>query len=205
MKTRKKRLLIVCITTIAALFANGAYYVFFGQEKSWEKLKANQDLNAYEVFSAYAMHTACWMFGWVVDPSTAELAFCKQFHLPYPHIPKFPEDDEYLARVKQNLNPGQSKFLGWKLEKRGSQLHYVTPASILLNGATITCIEKNSEREIYRYDNPGDYAMSFEYIAGIPFCEGLFDYLEDKGILSLRPDVRYIEYVSNKRHDLKLK
>ena len=191
----RRMLYSVCAVMIAALFINGTYFVFFYQKKSWEKLQHDQELSAYEVFSAYTMHTACWLFGWAVEPSTAEICFCKQFHLPYPHFARFPKDDEHLAEVREELKPGQSRYLAWKLE-RGK---YISRASILLNGATMTCISKEDGVSVYRYDNPVDYGKCYVTIAGVPFCEGLFDYLENKGILSLDRDVRYVEYTVGKK------
>lgn len=111
-----KRLVHILLVIVALLFINGTYFVFCHQKKSWEKLQHNQELSSYEVFSAYTMHTACWLFGWAVEPSTAEICFCKQFHLPYPHIARFPKDDEHLAELRKGLEPGQSRYLAWKLE-----------------------------------------------------------------------------------------
>lgn len=190
----KKKIIVVCIVFVAALFVNGTYFVFFHQKYSWKKLQEGQNLNAYEVFSAYTMHTACWMFGWLVDPSTAEICFCKQFHLPYPHIASFPKDDEHLAEIRKALKPGQSRYLTWKLENG----KFISRSSILLDGATITCITKDNGNEVYRFDNPVDFAKCNVTVAGVPFCEGLFDYLENIGILSLKKDVRYIEYTDGK-------
>lgn len=135
----KKKTFVVCFALVAALFVNGTYFVFFHQKKSWEKLQNGHELNAYEVISAYTMHTACWLFGWAVEPSTAEICFCKQFHLHYPHVARFPKDDDHLAEVRNNLRPGQSRYLAWTLEKG----KYISRASIcrhpiLLNGATVT-------------------------------------------------------------------
>lgn len=191
----RKKLYFACTVMVAALFINGTYFVFFHQRKCWEKLQHDQELSAYEVFSAYTMHTACWLFGWAVEPSTAEICFCKQFHLAYPHVARFPKDDDRLAAVRSGLKPGQSSYLAWKLEKG----KYISRASILLNGATVTCISKENGVAVYRYDNPVDFAMCYVTVAGVPFCEGLFDYLENKGILSLDRDVRYVEYTEGKK------
>lgn len=191
----KKHLLTICLALLAVLFANGTYFVFFHQKKSWEKLQLNEELSSYEVFSAYTMHTACWLFGWMVEPSTAEICFCKQFHLPYPHIARFPKDDSHLRDLRVDLKPGQSRYLAWKLEKG----KYISRASILLNGATVTCMSKDKDRTVYRYDNPVDYGKCYVTIAGVPFCEGLFDYLENVGVLSLDKDVRYVEYTDGKK------
>ncbi len=68
---------------IALLFANGCYYVFNGQHKSMKKLQQGKELNLYECCSIYSMHTAIWMFGWIVSPEAAEQAFLMCFPVKY--------------------------------------------------------------------------------------------------------------------------
>lgn len=65
----------------------------------------------------------------------------------------------------------------------------------MLNGATVTCVLKGDGKAVYRYDNPVDYGKCFVTIAGVR----LFDYLENRGILSLDKDVRYVEYTDGKK------
>lgn len=107
---------------------------------------------------------------------------------------KVSEGRRIPRRGKEKSQAGQSQYLAWKLEKG----KYISRASILLNGATITCISKEDGKEVYRFDNPVDFAKCYVTIAGVPFCEGLFDYLENNGILSLDKDVRYVEYIDGK-------
>ena len=73
--------MIILAIVVGIIFANGCYFVFKGQFKATEKVNAGKPLNTYEVFSTYTMHTACWMFGWVIEPTVAKLAFCSQFHI----------------------------------------------------------------------------------------------------------------------------
>ena len=77
-----KKFLITISIIFCAVFANGCYFVFHGQWKATEKLNAGKKLNVYEIFSAYTMHTACWMFGWIISPEAAEQAFLMNF----PHL-----------------------------------------------------------------------------------------------------------------------
>lgn len=201
MKRKIRITAVVIAAIIMAIITNECAFVFFGQDRCAEKIAKGEDLNCYETFCAYTLHTGLWMFGWIVEPNTAEVAFCKQFHIrKYPHLFRFPADDEYLSRTKGSLGAGQSRRLVWRL----NQLNYVSRASILLNGATITYIKKDEMSEIYRYDNPMDYANCKIHIHGIPLYEGLFDYLERKGIIAELADVRYVEYRDEEIDDITL-
>lgn len=72
-------ILSLVVAFILAIFINGTYYVFYGQEKSMAKLKNNQELRLYECCSIYTMHMAVWMFGWPLSPMAAHEAFCMHF------------------------------------------------------------------------------------------------------------------------------
>lgn len=72
--------LIVLLSFFAIIFANGCYYVFYGQEKSVVKLQQGKNLNLYECCSIYTMHMAIWMFGWPIAPEAAQQAFLMTFH-----------------------------------------------------------------------------------------------------------------------------
>lgn len=49
--------------------------MFKGQNTASSKLALNKELNMYEKLSTYSVHTACWMFGWIISPESAEQAF----------------------------------------------------------------------------------------------------------------------------------
>ena len=72
--------LIVLLSLFAVVFANGCYYVFYGQEKSVVKLQQGKELNLYECCSIYTMHMAVWMFGWPLAPEAAHECF--RLHFP---------------------------------------------------------------------------------------------------------------------------
>lgn len=78
MKIFKKICSILAII-IGIIFINGCYFVYKGQEKASLKLASNIELNVYEKLSTYSVHTACWMFGWIVSPESAEQAFLMNF------------------------------------------------------------------------------------------------------------------------------
>jgi len=66
-----KKTIKIILTIIILLFVNLIYYVFIGQSNSAQKLEQNKELNLYECVSIYQMHTAVWMFGWIVAPEAA--------------------------------------------------------------------------------------------------------------------------------------
>lgn len=78
MKIFKKICSILAII-IGIIFINGCYFVYKGQEKASLKLASNIELNMYEKLSTYSVHTACWMFGWIISPESAEQAFLMNF------------------------------------------------------------------------------------------------------------------------------
>lgn len=68
-------ILILFVSIFAVIFANGCYFVFFHQDKSMAKIRQGKELNLYECCNIYSIHTAIWMFGWVISPEAAEQAF----------------------------------------------------------------------------------------------------------------------------------
>lgn len=71
MKKPLKTLAIIILTAFAIVFANGVYYVFYGQTKSAEKLSRGEKLNPYECCSIYTMHCAAVAFGWPLSPEAS--------------------------------------------------------------------------------------------------------------------------------------
>ncbi len=49
----KKKITIIIFTIIALVFANGCYYVFWGQHRSAGKIRQGKELSAYEIGSIY--------------------------------------------------------------------------------------------------------------------------------------------------------
>lgn len=175
-----KKAFYLLLALVAILFINGCYFVFDGQFKATDKVNNGQDLSTYETFSAYTMHTACWMFGWVVEPTTAKLAFCSQFHIvpkrDYRLSDSMPTNDK-IRKIKRQMTLGDRRRLAFKA--------YTDDASLLLNGSTLVYAEHNSEanRITWRYEIPMDYKPGIVTIAGFKISETLFDYLERKHIL----------------------
>ena len=56
--------IISLLVLVALVFANGCYYVFWGQEKSMEKIRKGGELNLYECCSVYTMHMASKTMMW---------------------------------------------------------------------------------------------------------------------------------------------
>ena len=74
-----KKTIKIILAIIILLFVNLIYYVFIGQSNSTQKLEQNKELNLYECVSIYQMHTAVWMFGWILSPEAAQQAFIMAF------------------------------------------------------------------------------------------------------------------------------
>lgn len=191
MKKFLKTTLILIVSVFLIVFANGCYYVFYGQEKSVEKLEQGKDLNAYEIASIYSMHTACWMFGWVISPEAAKLVFCKQFHIDnYDFF-----GQEHKERIVWSESPVVQKAIDKVLlEGPGSRAQVYwkdyskdTRVALALNGSYIVGTETTVYGEIcntFYFEARTDYKPGIIYIKGIKFYETLFDYLENIGILS---------------------
>ena len=71
MKTLKK-LGLVMLLLIAAVFINGVYFVFYGQFKTAEKILKKQEISRYEIASIYSMHMAICTVGWIYSPEATQ-------------------------------------------------------------------------------------------------------------------------------------
>ncbi len=183
MALRKTTSIIVKITIVVLLLlVNQIIFLTKVQYKCTEKINEGKDLNVYELLSAYQTHTNLWLFGWIVEPNTAELCFCKQFHIKHPiHLFHFPKEDSYLKSVKANYT--KPVRLAWK--------SYSSKVSIYLNGSTVTKRhDEDGKYECYEYSIPADYSPGIIQIKGITMSETVFDYLEQKGWLCVFTDQR---------------
>lgn len=182
MKTFKK-ILIILVIVVGVIFVNGCYFVFHGQFKATKKVNTDIELNTYEIFSAYTMHTACWMFGWVIEPTVAKLAFCSQFHIIPDNghqISKHVPTNDKIESIKSKMKIGDKVKLTFP--------NYETKAAILFNGSTLIYnsfyeFEHECKRKHWTYLIPMDYKPGIVSIANIKISETLFDYLEQIDIL----------------------
>ena len=188
----KKRIILISLLSIIGLYIlNQILYLAYMQQVCHEKITTGKDLNWYETASAMQMHTNLWLVGWLVEPNTAEICFCKQFHIEKPlHLFPYVLEDEVVIKAKQSLKTnGAKKRLGWKTCN--------TRAPILLNGATLQRIDIISEdgtrKTLWKYSVPCDFAPGIFKVGFIPISEGTLDYLEKKGYLINFIDVRYQE------------
>ena len=184
MNWNKKKKWMISLIAIILLAANQILYLAVIQFKCTDKINSGHDLNLYEKLSAYQTHTNFWLFGWVIEPNTAQLCFCKQFHIRNPFFSfDLPEDDAYLKSVKENYT--KPVRLAWK--------SYNSKASIYLNGSTLyeeTTTDRSFgddnleiEWKAFWYSIPADYKPGIIKINGITISETVFDYLEKKGWL----------------------
>ena len=182
-----KRIVKIFLFLLILLVINQLYYLAKLQFDCTDKIEAGHDLNAYETFSAIQTHTAFWLFGWVVSPEVAKLCFFKQVV----HGDRFlgvsalsssdiPDDDDYLQQQKSlaQMHPGKAYRLAWR--------KYTSRASLLLNGSQVRYeCSQNNEKPVYVYEIPVDYKPGIIQIRGIAISETVFDYLENRGLLSV--------------------
>ena len=177
--------MIILAIVVGIIFINGCYFVFEGQFKATEKVNAGKELNIYEVFSTYTIHTACWMFGWVIEPTVAKLAFCSQFHI-IPNtghqISKHVPTNDKIEAIKAKMQVGDKARLTFT--------NYNTRAAILFNGSTLIYdafhefMPYEYNRKHWTYLIPVDYKPGIVAIADIKISETLFDYLEQINVLN---------------------
>lgn len=175
---KKIKWICALLFVILLLVCNQIYYLASLQFKCTDKINRGEDLNLYEIASALQTHTAFWMFGWVVSWPTAVSCFEKQFHMTKPIYTPAIKDNEQVIAAKEKLRKAKSGKirLAWK--------RYEDETSIYLNGAYISYVVKDGI-PYYRYVVPLDYKPGTIDIWGIKLCETVFDYLENKHILSV--------------------
>ena len=173
----KKKILICSILFLALLGINQVIYLTKVQYICTNKIAKGDELNLYETLSALQTHSMLWLLGWIVEPNTAQICFAKQFHLKNPHwLFPIPQDRRTKEAKKQLLKDKmKSVRLAWK--------SYNSRASILLNGSTMS-ITRIKGATFISYHISSDYKVGVVNITGIKLSETVFDYLENKGILS---------------------
>ena len=163
------------ITIIIILIVNQCYYLLSLQFKCTDKINQGKELNIYEIASALQTHTNLWLIGWIIEPMTASMCFCKQFHITNPLIQFDIPEDSVVRKAKNKLSKENRVRLVWN--------NYSTKASICLNGSYISNYQDETGY-YYMYEINNDYKPGIINIAGIRISETVFDYLENKDILS---------------------
>lgn len=181
----KKKIIVFILLIVSLLGVNQIYYLNTLQFKCTEKIESGLDLNLYEKFSALQTHANLGLFGWIVEPNVARMCLIKQFHINPNSLTgnimacvKLPEDDDVIKQAKQKLISKECNKvrLAWK--------YYNSKASILYNGSTLSIY--NSEcGPVFWYDIYVDYKPGIIKINNITLSETVFDYLENKNILSV--------------------
>lgn len=173
MKTRTK-LWALALLPIAVLCAVELDYLNRAQFNCVQKIQNNENLTKYELFGAKLTHTCFWLFGWLYDPNTAHLCFCKQFHMnPFCDFEIVP--DSYLLEcIERAEKSGDAIRLSWKT--------YDNPVSVYLNGSYLHYSSAKGTPEYYII---ADYSPGTISIAGVTICETVFDYLENIGVLDV--------------------
>lgn len=212
MKRTVKITLTGLLALVAAVFANGCYYVFCGgQEKSMEKICRGEDLNLYECSSVYTMHMALWMFGWPLSPEAARECFLLHFPHDDDDVVRFRASKSFMKSQKlrqaveylSDKPDGTGVRVAWKASRDYALDSPERRAAIAVNACKVT--------KTVTDDATGEYEIRIvcemvypkyswtEFNLGkfsVFLHEGLFRYLEEKGWIS-----RYIAeyYIDSRR------
>lgn len=197
-KKTLKRVLLAVLAIFLIVFINGCFYVFNGQFKSAEKLSQGKELNFYECFSIYTMHTALWMFAWPSSLGAANEVFMMQVcgkrgetvRHKNKYILKSLLTPRVLATMK-SLSLGQSKRLAYNGNISYALNDPEHKAAMAINPCVISKeIDKKTGKPMYfiRLDNTWPIHSethirvlgSFEIVLN----EGLFRYLQDRHIIN---------------------
>lgn len=159
-----KKITITILLIIALVFANGCYFVFYGQHKAVQKLKDNQSLNLYEISSIYSMHVAICTFGWFFSPE----ATVQQVLMTIPHKDTVIFKNKKVSSEFREHPVGIIYYPNYNL----NNLRF----SVAFNGAY-----KNNSFVYGKMEYP--YLLTPTYILNIPIYEGLIRHLQDLKIL----------------------
>lgn len=174
---KKIKWICALLFVILLLVCNQLYYLASLQFKCTDKINRGEDLNLYEIVSALQTHTAFWLFGWTVSLPTAVSCFEKQVTATSIYYPEI-KDNELVIEVKKKLKTQKSGKIRLTWSK------YTDETSIYLNGSYISYYVDDG-RPYYLYEVPLDYKPGIIEINGIKISETVFDYLENKKILSV--------------------
>lgn len=180
---KKIKWICALLFVILLLVCNQLYYLASLQFKCTDKINRGEDLNLYEIVSALQTHTVFWLFGWTVSPPTAVSCFEKQFLATSIYDPEI-KDNELVIEAKKKLKAQKSGKIRLAWSK------YTDETSIYLNGSYISYYVDDGI-PCYMYEIPLDYKPGIIEINGIKISETVFDYLENKKILSVFTKTHY--------------
>ena len=204
---KAKSLLKAIILIVLLIFINGFYYVFSGQFKSAQKLKEGKELNFYECASIYSMHTALWVFAWPCSIAAANEVFMMQFagknvdvvNHTNKHILNSILSPKVVSTMK-SLSNGETKRVSYNGNISYALNNPEHKAAMAINPCTIS---KEGSTYVIRVNNtwPVHSETHIKVKGGfeIVLNEGLFRYLQDKGVIhSFTDEYRYSEDYINK-------
>lgn len=182
----KKRIITTIIALLALLFANGCYYVIYGQFRSTDKLRQGKELTYYEIGSIYTMHLAICIVGWIYSPeATMEIIGMS-----------FRRNRDKVIRKESDF------FLEFPVIRNHYQNQYSRKRIAFDGDKSYSFLDK--DHRLALAVNPGYFWRDHEYVyleapVHYPVCyntnigitksfrvtinECLFSYLENKGIL----------------------
>lgn len=201
-----KLLLKILIITALVIITNGFYYVFSGQFKSAQKLKEGKELNLYECASIYSMHTALWMFAWPCSIAAANEVFMMQFSGKdvdtVNHTNKYILNSILSPKVintMKSLSNGETKRVSYNGNVSYALNDPEHRAAMAINPCTIT---REDDTYVIRVNNTwpvhSETHIKIKNGFEIVLNEGLFRYLQDRGIIhNFVDEYRYkVEYIN---------
>ena len=183
----KKRILIAVVSVLAVLFLNGCYYVFFGQERSMEKLNSGRRLSLYECCSVYSMNVAAVLFSWVLSPEAAEQCLLMQFAREGSfHTRKSDFWDSEFIQKQMLQHKGETFIVNYPLNditgNKDSDMRNELRYALAYDGAVCTFVDGYPRLELeVRYD-----AYTAKYKVGpfdVNFHWQLLRHIQDRGWL----------------------
>ena len=186
MKTSKK-IILSFILFVIVIFTNGLIYLFYGQDKSYEKLQTGERLNFYECCSVYSIHTAATMFSSILSPEAAHQCFLMQFAKEGSFHSKVTNFMESETIKKQSAEHGGSSFIvnyplleitGNKNSALRKELRY----ALAYDGATYKWVDGHSILELdVKYDG---YIANYK-VGPVSFKlnQHLLKHIQDRGWL----------------------
>ena len=189
MKTTK-RIFTILVTLFLILCGNCIYYVFYGQSKSMNKLEKGRELNLYEYASIYSIHTAAWMFGWILSPEAADQCFLMAFSKPSSiHIRHGKYGQSIIFRTLLKQNPIDSFVLDYPTNSitanPNHQFRKELKYALAYDGAVYWPDSRTLDGELrleVKYDK---YHSIYTFgPISIPFYWELFAYIQEHGWLS---------------------
>lgn len=180
-----KRIVWSLLAIFAVVFINGCVYVFSGQEKTMQKIKAGQPVSLYEKCSIYTMHMAVYMFGWPLSPEAAgeiyRMSFPRYRETVIMKKNDFFLDSPKVQKTLTGLQEGESRKIFFKAETAYNTASLDHRVALGVNPGVLHKKDGKVYLESYAHYPYCSATPITVFGARIIVQEGLFHYLEKIG------------------------